>query len=920
MKVLLRSVIKGGRSDDPDLLLRNYQALVDADLPCDIPEDSVIWKYVQDFTGQYHHVPDAATLRGHFSTTHQLEVVDRIDALMVQNARIQGDFLRYLEGRVEDRRVRVVSEILREAGRIVEVGITVKEGREEKLIRGPMQAIRYVLDRGHEITTPSSGIVLSGDVTSDGHGFVRELERIESDPLAGIGQYSGIDQMDRALRGAKRGELWTHTAFTGSLKSTLALNWLYNQAVYYRHSNILFSLEMPYPQVRRILYAMHSFHEKFDDVRRGLSIKRCVPYQKIRDGEMSPQEREFMLQYVVKDFNDPANQYGSIHIEVADPDKSDFTMVDMRNKAELLRSKDPAISMLVVDHAGLMAPRNRQPSTTERLNEVVRDLKRLAMNFDRGAGIAVLNLFQISREGYKSAEKNGGKYNLTHLSYSNECCKYSEPLMLSRGMLPICEATVGDQVWSASGWKPVLAVFPKGERPTWLVTTNRGAEFECTENHRVRVLRDEQITWEYVGNLQIGDHVLGTHGDYPFANAAPKLETPWGQTTHMTLDLAYLLGAWHGDGRVRPDGVAFSGNRFGHVLEEQLVGVLERVHGSKLATHSHFKSRLEAFAIGLYDTKFKQWFEDVAGEQGDAVPRVILQSPRDFVSAFLRGLFDTGGWVNAQGDLGIRMARKSEGLLRSVQSLLTALGCDSTLSAGSHSLKATGKSYGRCLLRLRGRDSKITFASEIQFTDPAKARRLAGLLAPTKDERLYPVAETFTRLYQSMFPKDRPKHSQDMDRMVLWKAIGVAKRKGLVSYEDIEALLEYARVWCVTGPDVDLLATVLQLHVATVVSCVPTGRVEQVWDIEVDGDHEYQAGPLLSHNCERSSDIVTAGWVDEELRSKNLLRLQCLKARDDAPFEDFYAGVVFDCRRIHTAYDVTVDRAQKAGDEIDLGV
>jgi hypothetical protein len=109
-------------------------------------------------------------------------------------------------------------------------------------------------------------------------------------------------------------------------------------------------------------------------------------------------------------------------------------------------------------------------------------------------------------------------------------------------------------------------------------------------------------------------------------------------------------------------------------------------------------------------------------------------------------------------------------------------------------------------------------------------------------------------------------------------------------------------------------------HVLRVVSCAPTGREERVYDIEVDGDHEYQTGPLLSHNCERSSDIVTAGWVDEELRSKNLLRLQCLKARDDAPFEDFYAGVVFDCRRIHTAYDVTLDRAQKAGDEIDLGV
>ena len=920
MKTLLRSVIRD-RNDDADLLFRNYQALQDANLPCDITEDTVIWKFVQDFTGQYHHVPDVATVRGHFSSTHQLEVVDRVDNIMVQTARYQGDFLRYLEGRIEDRRIRNVAEILREAGRIVEVGITVKEGKEEKLIRGPMQAIRYVMDRGHEIVTPSTGVKLTGDVTADGDAFIREIERIEADPLAGIGQFSGIDQMDRALRGAKRGELWTHTAFTGGMKSTLALNWLYNQAVYYKHSNILYSLEMPYPQVRRILYAMHSFHEKFDDVRKNLGVKRCVPYQKIRDGEMSPAEREFLVQYVVKDFNDPANQYGSIHIEVADPDKSDFTVIDLRNKAELLRAKDPAISMIVVDHAGLMAPRNRQPSTTERLNEVVRDLKRLSMSFDRGAGIAVLNLFQISREGYKAAEKGGGSYNLTHLSYANECCKYSESLMFSRGLLPICESVVGDRVWSASGWKPVLAVFPKGSRPTWLLATNRGAEFECTENHRVRVLRDEQIDWEYVGNLRAGDYVLGTRGDYPFATDVPKLDAPWGSTTHMTLDLAYLLGAWHGDGRVRPNSVGFTGNRSEQALEDRIADTLERVHGGKKASRYHAQSRPGSFDLELYDTDFKHWFEGVAGDRGVAIPRSILQSPKSFVLAFIQGLFDTDGWITNQGVLGVKMARKSEGLLRGVQTLFTALGYDSFLSARSDTLATTGKTYSSVTLRLRGRESLIKFASDIQFTEKAKAERLNSLAAcPTKDKRVYPVSDAFMRVYRAVFPRQHSKKGENQDRQPLWKSVGVAKSRRLVSHGDIEALLQAASARGVNGPDVDLLATVLRLHVVKIVSCSPTGREEQVWDIEVDGDHEYQAGPLLSHNCERSSDIVTAAWIDEELRSKNVLRLQCLKSRDDKPFDPFYAGVVFDCRRIHTAYDITIERAQQAGNEIDLGV
>ena len=52
-------------------------------------------------------------------------------------------------------------------------------------------------------------------------------------------------------------------------------------------------------------------------------------------------------------------------------------------------------------------------------------MKKLALGFNRGQGIAVVGLFQISREGYKSAVKSKEKtgragYDLTHLSYANE--------------------------------------------------------------------------------------------------------------------------------------------------------------------------------------------------------------------------------------------------------------------------------------------------------------------------------------------------------------------------------------------------------------------------------------------------------------------------------------------------------------------
>lgn len=431
MKTLLRSTFRADPNDDPVLFLRNAQSLRDSGLGFDIPEDDAIWKWSQDFVTQYHHVPDASTLRGHFEAVNQVTVVDRLDSLALERPRTQGDFLKLMEARIDDRRLRLTSEILREAGNIATTGVTIRTGKKEEHLLGPIHALRYVVDRAAEVVTPSSGMRLSGDPTSDGDSFTQEYERVKADPLAGLGQLCGIQQIDVALKGFKRGELWTHAAFTGGLKSTFAVNYHYNQAVYYRHSSILVSLEMPYVQVRRILYAIHTAHGKFTEIRKKLGIKKSLAYEKIRDGELTEPEETFLLKYVVPDFNDPENKYGHIHIEVADPDKSDYTVADMRSRAELLYSKDPAIRLITVDHAGLMQSRDKYSNTTERLNEVLRDLKRTAMSFNRGMGVAIVALFQISREGYKAAEKNGGKYNLTHLSYANEAERSSDVVTAS---------------------------------------------------------------------------------------------------------------------------------------------------------------------------------------------------------------------------------------------------------------------------------------------------------------------------------------------------------------------------------------------------------------------------------------------------------------------------------------------------------
>lgn len=444
MKTLLRSCFVADPQDNEELFLRNYLALSDSGLGFERVEDTVIWEFIREFVVTHSHVPSVDTLNAHFRRKNEDEVVSRLQMLTALPAKSRGDFLKRLEDKADDRRLHQWTETLKTAGAITSTGVKVNEGKAgERILKGPIDAARYVVEQSHGIVAPTLGVKLSGEITSDGQAFLDRYDRVKTDPLAGIGQFTGLAQMDEALSGAKKAELWIHAAFTGGMKSTFALNWAYNQSVYYKHDSIYFSLEMPYEQVMNILYAMHTIHEKFRAVRHRLGIQKDpeadvgLNYQLIRDGMLPPEQEQFLKEYVVPDFNDEGNNYGKIHVEVADPEKHDFTIVDLRTKSELIYSKSP-FATIYVDHAGLMAPRKWVSSTTERQNEVIRDLKKLSMGFHRGQGIAVVALFQMNREGFKrivkqkeinEAKDNTEKpvlFNETDLSYANEAEKSAD--------------------------------------------------------------------------------------------------------------------------------------------------------------------------------------------------------------------------------------------------------------------------------------------------------------------------------------------------------------------------------------------------------------------------------------------------------------------------------------------------------------
>jgi KaiC/GvpD/RAD55 family RecA-like ATPase len=438
MKILRGLLPDPRQGDDLKVMGANYISLRESIYRFDQQVDEKIYEFISDFYASHSHLPTLETATSYFEANNQFDEADRIKQIAAIKPDVRGDFRALIEREVEAGRTIRLADVMNTAKTIARQGLEVKDPRSKttRIKRGVQDAGKFLLSELSDIISPTFGSQIGGEALGDEEGFWEEYERAR-DAVVEISPKSGLQVIDEALGGFHKKELYIVAGFTGHMKSKTALNWVYNQAIYQGSNTIYFSLEMHYNQCRRTIYAFHTMHPKFREKRMALGIQTQrnpdvgLDPTKIRQGQLSKDE-ELFLREVVKDLKDgvASGTYGSIQFEVADPDSLDFTVEDMRSRAEALVQQTPA-KLLVVDHALLMSSRGKYQSTTERLNEVIRDLKKVAMGFNRGEGIPILCLFQINREGFKAAEKNNGNYNLTHLSYANEAERSADVVIAS---------------------------------------------------------------------------------------------------------------------------------------------------------------------------------------------------------------------------------------------------------------------------------------------------------------------------------------------------------------------------------------------------------------------------------------------------------------------------------------------------------
>lgn len=414
MKRLLRSVIDVDGQFSQENLVLNFQKLLGAQVEWGRPDDTRVYNYVHQFFTQHLEVPSMVTLFDHFEGLKDVEVIERLKDFKAIQGYIRTNYTHLLKTILEEQNKIKAVALLKEAHEIIARGLEI-DGEKKHGVR---DGLIHFAQKANDLIVPDFNARIRGDIRLDGQAMIDEYEMAETNKDKVWGKLTGINDIDKNCRGAKKGELWVHAAYPGELKTTFAANWCYNLVTRYKTNVVYISLEMPYEQVRRQIYTVHTSNMLWH-----LQGIKALDYRKIRDGELSPEERKFYEEKVVADF---ANSPHYTKFEVVTPDK-EWNMHDVRMELELLH-KQFEVGFVVIDHGQWVEARKGKKNSNYviELNSVVRDAKRLALHFNHREGIPVLLLWQINRDGKDDADKNDGIYKAKALTYANEVEKTAD--------------------------------------------------------------------------------------------------------------------------------------------------------------------------------------------------------------------------------------------------------------------------------------------------------------------------------------------------------------------------------------------------------------------------------------------------------------------------------------------------------------
>ena len=645
-----------------------------------------------------------------------------------------------------------------------------------------------------------------------------------------LGVPTGYVDIDRLLGGLQRSDFVIIAARPSVGKTSLCLSIGRNAARHGQHVAI-FSLEMSSEQI----------------VQRMVAAETGIDAQRLRLGNLHEDEWPLFVQATGK----------LADLPVFIDDTPSISALQLRTKARRLHAEH-GLDLVIVDYLQLMTGDVRSENRVQEVSYISRWLKALARELD----LPVVAASQLSRAVEQRTDK---KPILADLRESG-CLTGNTLVQLANGQRvaisqlaeqgrPVPVMALDQETWQL---EPVEArkAWLVGTQPVFRLRTRSGREIRATANHKFRTLSD----WKHLDQLEPGEHI-----------ALPR---SWKHTPTSTATMsgaeAALLGHLIGDGCTLPRH-AVQYTTKSRELADTVAELATEVFGAAVAPRverqrSWWQVFLSASAHLTHATRnpVAEWM-DALGVWGyrsheKFVPPRLFEQPPEIIGQFLRHLWATDGTLGVFGQKKPRAiayyATSSQRLALDVQHLLLHLGIVSRVSR----VPQPSKGRDQWHVTITGKPDVTAFVEQVGVVGP-KADRIRAI------EEFFRHREHNTN--RDVIPKSAWRSLVEPAR----QAIGMTTRAmqstlgmcycGTSLYKSNLSRERALRVGQIVQSDALVRLARSDVYWDQVASVEPAG-VEEVYDLEVPGHHNFVANDIVVHNSlEQDADVVMFIYRDE---------------------------------------------------------
>jgi replicative DNA helicase len=660
-----------------------------------------------------------------------------------------------------------------------------------------------------------------------------ELQK-RSDGLRGVP--SGFQDLDDYLAGFQQSNLIILAARPGVGKTAWSLNIARHVAVEQKMPVCFFSLEM----------------SKEELVDRLLVRQADIDAWKMKTGQLNDDDLSRLSEAMGILAEAP------LYID----DTPGLNILQIRTKARRLQI-EKGLDLIIVDYLQLMHSRRRWDSRVQEVSDISQGLKNLA----RELKVPVLSLSQLSR----AVEKRGGnRPRLADLRESGCLTGDSKlvnavtggtvtikELVDNQDKLPMTVLAI-DKKYKLGKYQLIKA-FSSGEKEVFELKTRSGRKIKASANHPFFKLSG----WTSLEELTAGD----------FIGLPRKYEISGKGKSAMTNDELILLAHLIGDGCILPNQpYHYTSSDLKNIkivkkCAERLFGIKTRKVNQKNWYHLYLPSPhhlTHGKRHPITDWYNKLGLNRVRGGKKE-IPAAVFQSGDEGIKLFLRHLWATDGnisWKKLKGRKpagAIYYSSTSEKLVYQVQHLLLRLGVLSSVRSRDDK---RSKNYSKLFsVHVQGAGEQLKFLRLIG----CYGKR--GEIVPDLIDKLEKINQN---LNNDVIPKEvwelvvRPaKRSSGHTWREFADELGMSYC-GSSLFRNGVSRERMIRINAVLGDETSKNLAESDLYWDKIVSIEKVG-VEEVYDVTVEGAHNFIADDVLVHNSiEQDSDVVMFLYRDDD--------------------------------------------------------